>query len=166
MKIRHHQRGITLIELIIFIVIVSIALVAVLQVLNVTVARSSDPMVRKQALSLAEGFMDEILSKDYQNDVGDAANISNTLGCTVNTTPACLPNAADRSNYNDVSDYAGWGGIMTQADGTATFSTNTYTGTVSVTTTTLAGVTAKQVVVSVTGGGNTITLTGFRTNYE
>ena len=54
------QIGLTLIELIVFIVIVSVAIVGVLSVLNITVMRSSDPLVQKQAQALAEGLLEEI----------------------------------------------------------------------------------------------------------
>ena len=48
------QRGLSLIELIMFIVIVGSALAGVLSVLNFTTKSSADPMVRKQALAIAE----------------------------------------------------------------------------------------------------------------
>jgi MSHA pilin protein MshD len=54
------QRGVTLVELIIFIVIISIALAGVLLVINNTTRRSADPQVRKQALEIAESLLEEI----------------------------------------------------------------------------------------------------------
>lgn len=54
------QTGMTLIELIMFIVIVSVGIASVMMVLNITVARSSDPLVQKQAQALAEGLLEEI----------------------------------------------------------------------------------------------------------
>lgn len=54
------EQGLTLIELIIFIVLVSIAVLAVLRVLSVNVRSSADPQLRKQALALAEGFLEEV----------------------------------------------------------------------------------------------------------
>lgn len=54
------QAGLTLIELLMFIVIVSIAAVAMLQVYSVTVKQSADPQLRKQALALAEGLLEEV----------------------------------------------------------------------------------------------------------
>ncbi len=56
------QRGLTMIELIIFIVIVSVAVVGVLQVIALNTARSADPIRQKQALAIAEGLMNEIRS--------------------------------------------------------------------------------------------------------
>ena len=54
------QRGVTLIELIIFIVVVSIAVVGLLQIFARTTASSADPQLRKQALAIAEAMLDEI----------------------------------------------------------------------------------------------------------
>ena len=54
------QRGVTLIELVIFIVVVSIAVVGLLQIFTRTTASSADPQLRKQALAIAEAMLDEI----------------------------------------------------------------------------------------------------------
>jgi MSHA pilin protein MshD len=57
---RARQRGVTLIELILFIVIVSVAVVGVLQALQISTAHSADPLRRKQALMIAEGLLEEV----------------------------------------------------------------------------------------------------------
>lgn len=59
------QRGLTLIELIISMVIIGIALTGVLSVMNLTVSRSADPMIQHQALAIAEAYLEEILTKEY-----------------------------------------------------------------------------------------------------
>ena len=59
------QRGVTLIELIVFIVIVSVGLAGVLTVFNVVVRNSADPLVTKQALAVADALLEEILLKDF-----------------------------------------------------------------------------------------------------
>lgn len=55
--------GFTMIEVVMFIVIVGIALAGTLSVLNLTNRHSADPIVQKEALSIAEGLMQEILNK-------------------------------------------------------------------------------------------------------
>ncbi|MFT3849242.1 MAG: type II secretion system protein [Propionivibrio sp.] len=164
---RWRQTGLTLIELVIFIIVVSVGLVGVLSVLNITARSSADPMIRKQALAVAEAMMEEILSKDYQNDAADSGNTSAALGCTPNTVPACAANTVlNRTNYNDVDDYNGWNQVgVFQVDGTAAPILGTYTVQVRVAALTLSGITGKQVMVTVTGGTETITLNGFRANF-
>src|SRR6266700_1583981 len=50
------QRGATLIEVVLFIVIISTALCSVLGTLSLTVGRSADPLVARQALAIAESL--------------------------------------------------------------------------------------------------------------
>ena len=54
------QRGVTMIELILFIVIVGIAIGGILTVINLTTRGSADPVRRKQALIIAEGLLEEV----------------------------------------------------------------------------------------------------------
>ncbi len=54
------QRGISLIELIMFIVIVSVSLAGILLVMNQVTSHSADPLIRKQALAIAESMLEEI----------------------------------------------------------------------------------------------------------
>jgi MSHA pilin protein MshD len=64
------QRGISLIELIIFIVIISVALTGILLVMNNVTAHSADPLIHKQAMALAESLLEEVELQDFkdQND--------------------------------------------------------------------------------------------------
>ena len=77
--------GFSLIELIVFIVIVGVALAGVLSVLDLTGARSADPMVAKQAVAVGEAFVDEVLSRDYANAAGT--------------------NVDPRANFTGIADY-------------------------------------------------------------
>ncbi|WP_202423888.1 type IV pilus modification PilV family protein [Duganella margarita] len=54
------QRGLTIIELVMFIVIVGIAAAALVQVMNLANRNSTDPLRRKQALLIAEAYMEEV----------------------------------------------------------------------------------------------------------
>ena len=47
-------RGTTLVEVVIFVLIVSVAVTAVLNALSVAVKASSDPLVQRQTLAVAE----------------------------------------------------------------------------------------------------------------
>lgn len=169
------QGGLSLIELIIFVVIVSVALVGVLSVLNVTVKSSADPVIRKQALALAEAMLDEILGKDYQNVPRDEQNgvvggnnaQTPTQGCTPTTTPLCRTNTlVDRQNYNDVDDYDGWNqtGVY-RLDGTAVPILANYSVRVAVAAGSGDWAGGKMVTVTVGGGTEQIVLSSFRANF-
>jgi MSHA pilin protein MshD len=54
------QRGISLVELIMFIVIVGVALAGILLVMNVTTKGSADPLIHKQTLAIAESLLEEV----------------------------------------------------------------------------------------------------------
>ena len=156
------QRGLTLIELIVFIVVVSVGLVGILSVFNLTVAHSADPMVQKQMLAIAESTLEEILLKDFADPTG---------ACTASTAPRCKPNTpSDRQNYNDVGDYAGFAttGIY-DIDGSPIPTLADYKLTVAVDATTALGAlpaaSVKHIAVTVTHGADTLTLDGFRTDY-
>ena len=51
-QFRPLQRGLSLIELIIFIVIISVGVLGILSVLNTTAKSSADPMIGKQVLAV------------------------------------------------------------------------------------------------------------------
>jgi MSHA pilin protein MshD len=129
-----HQRGVTLVELILFIVIVSVALIGIIGVMSLTTKQSADPVRRKQALILAEGLLEEVESAKFSYcDPADdnAATGTSTAGC------ASIPenwgqggsepvNARPFDNINDYVAAAGQataafdvGGTLRDANGNA-----------------------------------------------
>ena len=66
---RHSSRrrplGLSLVELIVFIVIVSAALAGIIGVMSITTRSSADPLIRKQALAIAEAFLEEVLLQPF-----------------------------------------------------------------------------------------------------
>ena len=167
-SLRSAQGGLTLIELIVFIVVVFVGLAGVLTVLNTTVRGSADPVVRKQALALAEAMLEEVLAKDYQNDPAGNNAATPALGCTPTTAPSCRLNMpADRANYNDVDDYNTWSQAgNVQAVGAAPAALAGYVVTVGVgAPAAVNGVVLKTVTVTVTRGAETVALQGWRGNF-
>jgi MSHA pilin protein MshD len=159
------QRGFTLIELIIFIVVVGVGVAGILSVYTTSIKNSADPLVRKQALAIAESLLEEIVLKDYcDRDSTDTVNIPPV------SPPACGVQTVETSRdlFDDVDDYHGYTttGIV-DASGVSISGLSGYSiaPAVTVTTTTLGGVTVKQIVVSVTGPQGAISLTGYRGNY-
>jgi len=53
-------RGVTLVELIVFMVLVGVAMAGVFAAFNTMTAASADPQVRKQMVAIAESLMEEI----------------------------------------------------------------------------------------------------------
>jgi MSHA pilin protein MshD len=155
------QRGFTLIELIIFIVVVSVGMVGILQVMNTVVKSSADPMVRKQAMALAESILEEIMLKEHCDP--DTATLAPPASPVCPASRVGADQETLRADYDDVDDYNG----QTKAvflDWPASLSSYSVAITVAPPAT-ISGVPMKQVTVAVTGGGNTVSLTGYRANY-
>jgi len=159
------QRGLTLVELIVFIVIVGVALAGVLTVLNHTVRHSADPMVRKQALAIAESILEEVMLQPFtwcDPDDAAAATASGVASCT--TAEGMGPEGGEvRGSFDNVNDYHGLA-AATSIGGIAA----PFNATVTVVQDTLNGIPADAsllITVSVTAGGETIQLQGYRTRY-
>ena len=147
---RSRQQGFSLVELIISIVLVSLAVTGVLLAYTHTVAGSADPLIRAQAVAVAESYLEEILSKPFDDPDGSDGE--------------SLP----RANYDDVDDYAGLSQEPQMPDGT-TLGLGAYTVSVSLSSPSLNGIPSAstwRVDVSVSHtSGESITLTGYRTDY-
>jgi MSHA pilin protein MshD len=78
------MRGISLVELIVFIVIVGIAVAGLMLVFTNTLRKSGDPVIQKQALSIAESLLEEVQAKPFTfcdpNDPQAATAQSATVG--------------------------------------------------------------------------------------
>ncbi|GAB3248859.1 type IV pilus modification PilV family protein [Chitinimonas naiadis] len=147
------QGGFTLFELLFFILIVGIAVAGVLLVYGVTAKSSGDPLVRKQALMIAESMLEEVLLQPFSAPTGAYAGSSRTL-------------------YDHVSAYNGYSATgITTLDGVAVAGLGAYTVQVSATqpSAPVGGVVASDVwviTVTVTDAlGATTRLTGYRFNY-
>ena len=172
------QRGLSLIELIVFIVVVSVALAGVLVAINLGVAHSADPMARMQALAAAESLLEETELQPFTYcDPSDSAasTAASSAGCT--TAAKSMDNTANwgagKTRYgpvffDNVADYNGFTitGTLNDIFQQSSSRLAGYNATVSVTQVGagfgLPNTDALRVNVTVTGGGNTITVTGFR----
>src|SRR5512145_118066 len=79
------QRGVSLIELIMFIVIISVALTGILLVMNIVTRSSADPLVHKQALAIAESLLEEVELMPFtfcDPDDASAVTATSTAECT------------------------------------------------------------------------------------
>lgn len=149
------QRGMTLVELVITIVIIGIAAAALFSAMASITARSSDPLLRQQSLSLAEAYLEEVLLQAYLDPA---------------TGTACPSPPAQRGDYDNVCDYAGLTDAGARnARGEAIAGLGAYTVAVSVAPQAWGGLPASDVFyieVAVTDpASQTLVLGGYRTRY-
>jgi MSHA pilin protein MshD len=103
------QRGLTLIELLMFIVIIGVALVAILQVFRITTARSADPVRQKQALMIAESLLEEVQLARFTwcDPSSDNADIATSRAeCSIGEEfGQVLPEPSGPRPYDNINDY-------------------------------------------------------------
>ena len=173
------QRGLSLVELLVFIVVVGIAVGGVLSVYSLNVRSSADPMLRKQALAIAESLLEEVLAKPYtycDPDDANAESASSPAGCAT-TAEAMGPEAGETrydnvTPYDNVNDYNGFNmtGIV-DLNNAAVPGLGGYSASVQVVQPAGAfnGIPAGEtllVTVTVTAPGNQgVSLSGYRTRY-
>lgn len=174
------ERGLSLIELLVFIVVVGIAVTGVLSVFSLNARTSADPVVQKQALAIADSLLEEVLAKPYTYCDTDDANVetaSSTAGCATMAETAMAPEAGETrysnltpyDNVNDYNNFQMLNGIV-DPSGNAVPDLNGYTASVQVQPAgAFNGIPAGEtllVTVTVTGPGNHgVTLSGYRTRY-
>lgn len=149
------QSGATLIELIVSMVIISISVTAIMMVVVNTTRNSADPMIRVQATSIADAYLEEILSQSLLDPSGGDVG---------------GPEAGEvRATFDDVNDYAGLNDASGALDqqGNPISGLEGYNVTVSVASTPLAGNAATRILVSVSHDANpavTLNLSTYRLN--
>lgn len=187
---RAHQRGISLVELIIFIVIISVGLAGILLVMDTTTKSSADPLIHKQALAIAESLLEEVQLQPFTfcdpNDPlarSAVAAASCTGGANGPNDESLLPLGPETAasvggaegryatpHFDNVNDYNGFsmaaGSVLDIAGGAvvAGYSTN-----ITVEQAALDVVPATDsllITVTVTGPDNVpVVLQGYRTRY-
>lgn len=98
-KLGRPQKGATLVELVITIVIISVAIAGVVGAFALITGRSADPLNQTRAVALAQLYMDEILSRRYDEDT-PVGGVPREMGCTIATEET-----GGRETYDDVDDY-------------------------------------------------------------
>ncbi|MBI5918898.1 MAG: type II secretion system protein [Nitrosomonadales bacterium] len=149
------QRGVSLIELVVFIVVVGIAVAGVSQIMVRVMGHSADALLRKQALAIAESLLEEAELMPFSfcdpDDASAASAVDATVGansCTA-TVEALGPEtifgvtetryggAASNAQFDNVSDYHGFtmnaasGGIL-DVTGSAIAALNRYSAAINI----------------------------------
>lgn len=189
------MRGLSLVELIVFIAIVGVGVAGILTVLNVTVSGSAEPMAQKQALAIAEAVLEEAQLQPFTycdpDDAGALTATSSAVGASgCQATPEAIGTEGGETRsgspvetppfFDNVSDYHGYdsdtstpSGITTIA-GTAIAGLAGYRVAVSVSAQPIAGVgddangrpQSLRITVNVTGpAGAAAVLDGYRVRY-
>jgi MSHA pilin protein MshD len=176
------QRGFSLIELVLFIVIIGIAVAGVLGAYEIATRDSVDPVVKKQALAIAESLLQEIQQMPFTFCDPDDPNVSaagSPAACAIAET-ALAPEAGETrysasTPFDNVNDYNGYN-TATEVPAGVKDITQTpiaglalYNASVTVTNAALPGVAAGDallITVTVTGPSNiSVVLDGYRTRY-
>jgi len=170
-------RGATLIELVASITITAIALVTLITLTSTANRRSADPMIREQAVAVAQSYLEEILQKRFCDPDVAADCVAACSGAGACGNAACtVSEGGNRTLYDDVCDYNGLPDILVRDQiGTQIPQLDQYSVNVQVVddnTAVLNGLTgnAGQVVrvdvnVSHPAMSQTVRLSGFRTNF-
>lgn len=183
---RRLRRGVTLIELVIFIVIIGIALAGLLQVLSLNAKGSADPILRKQALMFAESLMEEVQQAGftYCDPASDnAQSATSTADCDIKEEFG--PEAGNTRPFDNINDYVAAadtdattftsGGVLVDANNDA-LGAAMYTATVRITPEALGGIAAGggsadvnvlriSITVKYGTNGDQVRLDGYRTRY-
>lgn len=164
-SVARRQCGVSLIELIIFIVIVSVALTGILLVMDQVTRHSADPLIRKQAIAIAESLLEEIELQDY---------IDGNDGVTTTCPAASAVKPTNRSSYHILDCYKGFpnGGAtpgIYDLGGTIVPGLENYSATVAMSDGGLGGIAAgdsvRIAVTVTTPQGESVVIEGYRTKY-
>ncbi|MBI5889671.1 MAG: type II secretion system protein [Nitrosomonadales bacterium] len=180
------QRGISLIELIMFIVIISVALAGIMTVMSMVTRTSADPLVHKQALAIAESLLEEVelmpftyCDPDDANAASATAAVVGGAGCFATTEGVVIGNEGETRGgatpFDNVDDYAGYA-VPVVPDITGAGGLAGYPAVIAVAPTALFGIAATdangaaqvlRITVTVTGpDGIPIAVDGYRTRYS
>ncbi len=175
-NVKLREIGFTLIELVLFIVIVGIAVAGVLLAYDFAARGSADPVVRKQALAIAESLLQEIQQMPFTYCDPDDPAVSTATSPAGCATPEALGPEPGETRYSaatpfdNVNDYHLFGmSPIRDIGNNAIAGLDLYTVAVTITPAApggIPGTDALQITVTVAGPANiTVTLDGYRTRY-
>lgn len=112
----NRQGGLTIIELVMFIVITGVAAASIMQVMNLATKNSTDPIRRKQAMLIAEAYMEEVQQAHFTFCDGADANASTATSPALDATgidpTKCAsavedfgPENGNTRPYDNINDY-------------------------------------------------------------
>lgn len=118
MSPRRAAFGLSLIEVVVFIVVLGVGFAGMLILYNQATRASVDPLVRKQALAIAQSMLEEIELRPYTYCDPDDANVYTATSATVGaggcaaTVESIGPEAGEtryaNPRFDNVNDYQGF----------------------------------------------------------
>lgn len=102
------QRGLSLIELVITIAILAVALTGITVMTQSGLSRSADTLLEVRAVALAQAYLDEVMSKRFD----EQSQANGIPPCRAGAKPCTVegsfgPDGETRATYDDVDDYHG-----------------------------------------------------------
>lgn len=150
-------KGVTLIEMVVFIIVLSIGLTAMVAAMNNHLSNSVDPITNIRALECAQAKLDEISARKFDENSptgGVPACDSAEVGAA-----ACLGIVPD-ADFDDVGDY---NGQVDNSDSNCTVSVSVVNGGGDLS---LSAAQARRITVDVVSpGGGRATLSTYRANF-
>lgn len=170
------QSGISLIEVIVFIVVVSMGVVGLMSVLSSSMKHSADPMLRKQALAVAEAVLEEVelmpftdCDPDNYDPVTTTCTLAESMGPEAGEVRGSTATPFDNVNdYNGFTLAAGGtdiGGSVVVPPGYSATVTVAQDASFGASGAFLPAADVLRISVKVDYGPDSITLEGYRTRY-
>ncbi len=101
-----HQAGFSLVELIVFIVIVGVSLAGILLSVQRGMGESGNPHIRYRVIELSQLYLDEIISRRYDQQTPLGGSPSCVPAATCTALAGFGPDAGEtRATWNDVDDF-------------------------------------------------------------
>lgn len=145
-------KGFTLVEMILAVVIIGIGVAGLMMAFSSTVKNSSDPVVNKQLLAIAEEMIEEVELKPFKSCVAKSGS-----GCA-------------RAGFTQIADYNGYttSGQICDIDGAPIAALTGYSVDVNTDAVAIGSVpagSALRITVKASRGTDSITLVSWRTKY-
>lgn len=99
------QQGVTLLELIAVIVILAISLAGVTAAISGALSRNADVMLETRAVALAQSYLDEILSRRFDENSAPRGIPPCRTNCTEEIDFGPDAGESERADFDDVDDY-------------------------------------------------------------
>jgi len=106
------KKGFTLVEIILFLIVFSLGVVGIMTIFYNTLGKTTDPLIRDRGIQIAQGIMEEIISRKWDELTPNGGCKDFENGVCANPLLSSLgpDNGEDSiSKFNDVDDFVDTG---------------------------------------------------------